>query len=70
MIEFHWKRVRLFDQLACEVLYEQCQDNPQAKVTNVTTKNKSKWRPLPLDTVVSFQSLFFGINSIKCMRLY
>lgn len=52
-VDFHWKRVRLFDQLACQVLYDICMERPTATVEKVQTKPKSKWRPLPLDTVVS-----------------
>ncbi|XP_066952074.1 DNA topoisomerase 3-alpha [Macrobrachium rosenbergii] len=70
-IDFHWKRVRLFDELACAVLFEQCQDDPQATVTNVTTKNKSKWRPLPLDTVEleKLASRKLRINAKEAMRI-
>ncbi|XP_066994969.2 DNA topoisomerase 3-alpha, partial [Anabrus simplex] len=50
-VEFAWKRVRLFDQLACQVLYDCCVERPLARVENVQSKPKSKWRPLPLDTV-------------------
>ena len=32
---------------------KRCQENPEAEIIKVQTKNKSKWRPLPLDTVVS-----------------
>lgn len=28
-----------------------CQANPRATVTNVVQKPKSKWRPLPMDTI-------------------
>lgn len=52
-VEFVWHRVRLFDELFCRVLYERCQEIPTAYVTNVTKKPKSKWRPVPLDTIVS-----------------
>ena len=52
-VEFNWKRYRLFERLPCEVLLQICQENPQAKVTNVKSKSKSKWRPQPMDTVVS-----------------
>lgn len=51
-VEFQWKRVRLFDELACTVLFEACQENPVATVEKVQSKPKSKWRPKPLDTVV------------------
>lgn len=50
-VEFVWKRGRLFDQLFCQVIFERCLENKTAKVENVQTKPKSKWRPLPLDTV-------------------
>eukprot|EP00057_Strongylocentrotus_purpuratus_P016863 XP_011671337.1 PREDICTED: DNA topoisomerase 3-alpha [Strongylocentrotus purpuratus] len=51
LVEFHWKRHRLFDQLACQVFYEICTENPLATVVDERSKPKSKWRPLPLDTV-------------------
>lgn len=52
-VEFSWQRVRLFDEVLCNVLYERCQENPSASVLTVTKKPKSKWRPVPLDTIVS-----------------
>lgn len=52
--EFIWQRKRLFHKRACEALFDLCQENPEARITKVTTKPKSKWRPVPLDTVVSF----------------
>ncbi|KAL4658388.1 DNA topoisomerase 3-alpha [Arapaima gigas] len=50
-VEFSWKRHRLFNHTACLVLYQMCMENPTATVVGVTSKPKSKWRPLPLDTV-------------------
>lgn len=50
-VEFSWKRHRLFNHTACLVLYQMCMEDPIAKVISVTSKPKSKWRPLPLDTV-------------------
>lgn len=50
--EFIWQRKRLFHKQACEALFDMCQDNPEARITKITTKPKSKWRPVPLDTVV------------------
>ncbi|CAG8656700.1 6260_t:CDS:10, partial [Acaulospora colombiana] len=38
VVEFHWKRNRLFDRLACLVIYEQCVENPLATVVKVTSK--------------------------------
>ncbi len=52
-VEFHWKRARLFDQRAAQSYHDVCLENPVAKVENCKSKPKSKWRPLPMDTVVS-----------------
>lgn len=63
-VEFAWERVRLFDELFCKVLYERCKENPTALVLKVTKKPKSKWRPVPLDTIVSITYLLYNfINS-------
>nr|XP_014344773.1 PREDICTED: DNA topoisomerase 3-alpha isoform X2 [Latimeria chalumnae] len=50
-VDFNWKRNRLFNHTACLVLYQICMEDPVATVIDVTSKPKSKWRPLPLDTV-------------------
>ncbi|TSK31307.1 DNA topoisomerase 3-alpha [Bagarius yarrelli] len=50
-VEFSWKRHRLFNHAACLVIYHMCMEDPVARVMSVTSKPKSKWRPLPLDTV-------------------
>ncbi|XP_071031319.1 DNA topoisomerase 3-alpha-like [Oncorhynchus clarkii lewisi] len=50
-VEFSWKRNRLFNHTACLVIYQICLEDPIATVISVTSKPKSKWRPLPLDTV-------------------
>ena len=50
-VEFAWNRVRLFDQVAAQVYKDICDENPIAKVEEVKSKPKSKWRPLPMDTV-------------------
>ncbi|XP_045772031.1 DNA topoisomerase 3-alpha isoform X1 [Maniola jurtina] len=70
-VDFTWNRVRLFDQLACQVLHDICLENPQAKVTDVKTKPKSKWRPLPLDTVEleKLASRKLKINAKETMRI-
>jgi DNA topoisomerase-3 len=54
-VEFAWERVRLFDYQACLSLYEKCigEEPVMARVVEVKTKPKSKWRPCALDTVVS-----------------
>lgn len=51
--DFLWKRDRLFDKNSCEAILDICKENPQATVERVESKEKSKWRPLPLNTVVS-----------------
>ncbi|XP_035721138.1 DNA topoisomerase 3-alpha-like isoform X1 [Vespa mandarinia] len=50
-VEFRWDRIRLFEELPCQIFLDICQENPIATVIKVTSKPKSKWRPLPLDTV-------------------
>lgn len=57
-VDFHWKRVRLFDKLACSTLFDICKEYKSATVLNVEMKRKSKWRPKPLDTVVSINCLY------------
>lgn len=48
---FLWNRGRLFDRLACTVLYEQCVKEPLARVVTLSCKEKRKYRPFPLTTV-------------------
>ena len=50
-VEFSWKRSRLFDHAATQLYKDICDENPKAKVEEVKSKPKSKWRPLPMDTV-------------------
>ena len=45
--------LRLFDHQAAQIFHDICLENPKAKVEQVQSKPKSKWRPLPMDTVVS-----------------
>ncbi|CAM2722218.1 unnamed protein product [Rotaria socialis] len=49
--EFTWERNRLFEHQPCLVIYDMIMDEPLAKVMDVKSKNKSKWRPAALDTV-------------------
>ena len=50
-VDFNWARHRLFDHSACLTLFEHCTESPEATVTSIRTKPKSKWRPVALDTV-------------------
>ncbi|XP_073945480.1 DNA topoisomerase 3-alpha-like isoform X2 [Choristoneura fumiferana] len=70
-VDFNWERIRLFDQEACQVLQDICLENPLAKVCEVKTKPKSKWRPLPLDTVELEKSASrkLRINAKETMKL-
>lgn len=71
IVEFSWKRNRLFSHTACLVLYQICMENPMATVTSVTSKPKSKWRPLPLDTVEleKLASRKLRINAKETMKI-
>lgn len=51
--EFTWERNRLFEHQPCLMIYDMIMDEPLAKVMDIKSKNKSKWRPAALDTVVS-----------------
>lgn len=53
MVHFSWARVRLFNKLAVQTIYETLLDDPTAHVTKVQSKPKNKWRPTALDTIVS-----------------
>ncbi|XP_063361845.1 DNA topoisomerase 3-alpha [Cydia amplana] len=70
-VDFNWERIRLFDQEACQVLQDICEESPTAKVCEVKTKPKSKWRPLPLDTVELEKSASrkLRINAKETMKL-
>uniref|UniRef100_A0A3P9KGI1 DNA topoisomerase n=1 Tax=Oryzias latipes TaxID=8090 RepID=A0A3P9KGI1_ORYLA len=70
-VEFSWKRNRLFNHTCCLVLYQICMEDPIATVTSVTSKPKSKWRPLPLDTVEleKLASRKLRINAKETMKI-
>ncbi|XP_068192543.1 DNA topoisomerase 3-alpha [Antennarius striatus] len=71
VVEFSWKRNRLFNHTACLVLYQICMEDPIATITSVTSKPKSKWRPLPLDTVEmeKLASRKLKINAKETMKI-
>ncbi|KAE8747194.1 hypothetical protein FOCC_FOCC006060 [Frankliniella occidentalis] len=70
-VEFSWKRVRLFDELACKVLLDTVQERTEAVVEKVVSKPKSKWRPVPLDTIEleKLGSRKLKINAKETMRV-
>ncbi|KAF7992467.1 hypothetical protein HCN44_001805 [Aphidius gifuensis] len=50
-VEFRWSRVRLFEKLPCQIYYDIVNEKKDAIIEKVISKPKSKWRPLPLDTI-------------------
>ncbi|GFT86693.1 DNA topoisomerase 3-alpha [Trichonephila clavipes] len=69
--DFTWKRGRLFDHTACLVLYQICLEHCIAKVIDIKSRNKNKWRPQPLDTV-EFEKLAsrkLRINAKEAMTI-
>ncbi|KAJ8967382.1 hypothetical protein NQ317_018526 [Molorchus minor] len=69
--EFSWKRDRLFDKNSCEAILDILKENPQATVESVENKEKSKWRPLPLDTIEMEKTVSrkLKINAKDAMRI-
>jgi hypothetical protein len=49
--EFSWKRGRLYSFPITEVFFDICVQANLARVTSVTKKPTSKWRPVALETV-------------------
>ncbi|XP_038274937.1 DNA topoisomerase 3-alpha isoform X3 [Dermochelys coriacea] len=71
MVDFNWKRNRLFNHTACLVLYHMCMEDPVATVIEIGSKPKSKWRPLALDTVEleKLASRKLKINAKETMKI-
>ena len=69
--EFQWARGRLFNHHACLVLYQICLENPTATVTQVSSRPKSKWRPVALETVQfeKMASRKLGMNAQQAMKV-
>ena len=66
-----WARGRLFNHRACLAIYSICLENPTATVTNVSSRPKSKWRPVALETVAfeKFASRKLGMNAQRAMQV-
>jgi hypothetical protein len=52
-VRFNWDEGELFDQEAATCLFQACQDINLAEVEKVESHPKSKWRPMPMDTIVN-----------------
>uniref|UniRef100_A0A670JML9 DNA topoisomerase n=1 Tax=Podarcis muralis TaxID=64176 RepID=A0A670JML9_PODMU len=70
-VDFSWKRNRLFNHTACLVLYQMCMEDPVATVVEIGSRPRSKWRPLPLDTVEleKLASRKLKINAKETMKI-
>ncbi|KAK9887698.1 hypothetical protein WA026_000019 [Henosepilachna vigintioctopunctata] len=69
--DFIWKRDRLFDKNSCEAILDICKESNIAKVESVDSRSKSKWRPLPLDTVEMEKNISkkLKINAKTAMKI-
>ncbi|KAK3723514.1 DNA topoisomerase [Vermiconidia calcicola] len=70
-VNFRWARNHLFDRMVVVILFERCLQAKTAKVTKVSTKPTSKWKPLPLTTVELQKcgSRFLRMDSHRVMQL-
>lgn len=72
-VEFSWKRVRVFNHTVCLILYQICLETPTARVLGTQSRPRSKWRPLPLDTVelekLHVASRKLRINARETMKI-
>ncbi|KAL7711865.1 DNA topoisomerase [Entamoeba marina] len=71
-VETNWSRVRIFDRIACFIIYEDSLPFlPKAYVEDVTERQKIVYKPHPLTTVDLQKacSRFLKINSKKTMDI-
>ncbi|KAK3730446.1 hypothetical protein QZH41_012648 [Actinostola sp. cb2023] len=84
-VDFIWKRGRLYHRTPCLILYQMCLEsniwnssifflfpqNPTAVVTGTSSRPKSKWRPVALDTVEleKLASRKMRINAKETMKI-
>ncbi|CAG2100204.1 unnamed protein product [Medioppia subpectinata] len=68
---FNWKRVRVFCEQSCLAVMTKVMDSPEAVVTHINTRRRSKWRPQPMDTVTFERSVSskLKINAKKAMGI-
>lgn len=69
---FNWDRTRLFDRLACTILFESCvQGDGIATVTSCQARPTSRQRPCPLNTIELQKraSNFFKMGSDRTMQV-
>lgn len=70
-VNFLWDRYRVFDQTICLALYNKVLTDPTAKVVSVNCRQKSHWRPLPMDTIAleRIASSSLGIPAKETMKI-
>ncbi|CAG2175473.1 unnamed protein product [Oppiella nova] len=68
---FNWKRVRVFCEQSCLAVMSKVMDSPEAVVTHINTKRRTKWRPQPMDTVTFERSVSskLKINAKRAMTV-
>jgi len=70
-VKFEWARHRIFDKLVGLVLYEKCLDAQQAKVIDVQTNRRTRYRPQPLNTIEAQKMISnkLKMSSAKAMEV-
>jgi DNA topoisomerase-3 len=70
-VNFNWSRGHLFDRMIVVILFERCLTARTARVTKVSKKATSKWKPLPLTTVELQKcgSRFLRMDSQRVMQI-
>jgi DNA topoisomerase-3 len=51
IVNFNWKRERLFNKLITTTIFEKILDSKECKVTKIKQNPKTRLRPIPLNTV-------------------
>ncbi|KAF8820906.1 Dna topoisomerase family protein [Cardiosporidium cionae] len=71
IVEFQWNRHRLFDRLSTFLFFEICFAVSEALVTDISGKEKTKRRPLPLTTVEmnKVASRHLSMSAHRCMQV-
>lgn len=69
-VTFNWLRGRLFSQIIASAIHESLVHARRAKVIDIKTKPKSKWRPEPLETVeLEKKARMLGSNAKTIMSI-
>ena len=67
---FNWQRGRLFSEPATNAIFNSIRNCGRAKVIDIKTMPKSKWRPCPLETVeLEKKARMLGTNAKTIMSI-